>query len=126
MMSRLDEKGFERLVRDALEVLPESFAERLENVEVVVEDEPDARLLHAMGIGPGGTLLGLYQGVPLPRRGHHYGNVLPDRIVIYMGPILRMRQPPGGLPELVREVVLHELGHYFGLSDEELSRLEGR
>lgn len=110
----------------ALEQLPESFMERLENVDVVVEDEPDARLLDGMGVGPGGTLLGLYQGVSLPRRGYHYGNVLPDRIVIYMGPILRMRVPDGGLPELVREVVFHELGHYFGLSDEELRRLEGR
>lgn len=122
----MEKETFEQLVARALEELPESFSKRLENVDVVVEEEPDAGLLEGMKVPGGSTLLGLYQGVPITRRGYHYGNVLPDRIVIYMGPILRKRRPDTGLQDLVRDVVFHELGHYFGLSDREMRELEGR
>lgn len=115
-------KSFERLVQQALEDLPDEFAERLENVAVVVEEEPDPEELEEMGLDPqqdADELFGLYQGVPLIERESSY-SALPDRIVIYRGPILRACDSP---QEVVREVkltVIHELGHHFGLSDEEM------
>lgn len=120
-MIELGLKSFERLVQQALEDLPDEFAARLENVAVVVEDEPDAEDLEEMGLDPDDAeeLFGLYQGVPLIERESSY-SALPDRIVIYRGPILRACDSP---QEVVREVkltVIHELGHHFGLSDEEM------
>lgn len=120
----MEKEEFESLVEDALASVPEWFLEKLENIEVIIEDEPSGGLMRRMGVGKGGTLLGLYEGVPLDRRGLSYGNVLPDRIVLFMGPILGMGGTPDEIAERVREVVVHEIGHYFGLSDDELSRLE--
>jgi len=122
----MDRELFEKLVEEGLLGIPEGLRERLENVEVVIEDEPSPALLDKMGVRRGGTLLGLYQGVPITSRGFYYGNVLPDRIVLYMGPISRNCKSAEDIPGLVREVVVHEVGHYFGLSDTELRRLEGR
>jgi len=120
----MEKSEFETLVAEALRRLPERFAERLENIDIVVEDEPSRSLLRDMHVGGDTTLLGLYQGVPLSRRGFYYGNVLPDRIVLYMGPILREGGDAEDIAERVRSVVIHEIGHYFGLSDEELKELE--
>lgn len=115
---------FEELVGEALSRMPRQFAEKLENIDIVVEDEPSHNLLKEVRVGRGGTLLGLYQGVPLSRRGFYYGNVLPDRIVLYMGPILREGGNAEDIADRVRSVVIHEIGHYFGLSDKELAKLE--
>jgi len=122
----MERSEFEDIVVRAVDTVPEWFREKLQNIDIVVEDEPPARLLKDMGIGRGGTILGLYQGVPLSRRGFWYGNVLPDRIVLYMGPILRDSGSPEDTARKVREVVIHEIGHYFGFSDSELRKLEGR
>ena len=116
---------FEMLVERALMSVPDWFRERLENIEIMVENEPPGKLMREMELGRRETLLGLYQGVPLSQRGFYYGNVLPDRIVLYMGPILRLGGSEEELEARVREVVIHEIGHYFGLSDEELRALEG-
>jgi predicted Zn-dependent protease with MMP-like domain len=121
----LDKRTFEKYVARALEDLPEELRSRIENVEVLVEEEPDPGLLDEMGVPSGATLLGLYQGVPLPARGQEYGNVLPDRVLIFMGPILRNSVPTGGIEELVRDVVFHEIGHYFGFSENALRKLQG-
>jgi predicted Zn-dependent protease with MMP-like domain len=115
----LGRAAFERLVEEALDGLPEEFAEMLENVAVVVEEEPDPAVLADFGMGEDEELLGLYLGVPLPERGSQYQS-LPDRVAIYRGPVLRLC---GSRREVVREVrdtVVHELGHYFGLDDEEM------
>ena len=120
----MEREEFESLVNIALETVPEWFREKLENVEIVIEDEPTGRVLRELQVGRGSALLGLYQGVPLDRRGFYYGNVLPDRIALYMGPILRLGGSDEEVAARVREVVIHEIGHYFGLSDEELRRLE--
>jgi len=122
----MDRDAFEELVSDALEDVPEWFREKLENIDIVIEEEPSRGTLRSMGIGRDSTLLGLYHGIPLSERGFYYGNVLPDRIILYMGPILRQGGDGDALAARVREVVIHEIGHYFGLSDEELRRLEGR
>jgi predicted Zn-dependent protease with MMP-like domain len=120
----MDNQEFERLVTEALASVPEWFLEKLENIEVIIEEAPSRDTLSRMGVGRGGLLLGLYEGVPLDRRGFYYGNVLPDRIVLYRRPILGIGGGPDEIAARVREVVIHEIGHYFGLSDEELRRLE--
>ena len=133
----MDPQRFEELVDEAVAALPPEFARRLDNVDVVVEEAPARRLLRRMGLGPGRTLLGLYEGVPQTRRTHAYGAVLPDRIVIYRRPVLaEARQhaaesagaSSAGLDEAVRDVVratvLHEIGHHFGLSEADLEKYE--
>jgi predicted Zn-dependent protease with MMP-like domain len=111
---------FEDLVGEALDSLPEEFAARMENVEVVVEDEPPRDMLAQMPRGT--TLLGLYHGIPLTQRGQ-YGNVLPDRISIYRGPITRYARTPDAIRDQVRKTVIHEIAHHFGISDDRLHEL---
>ena len=115
---------FEEIVSKSLESLPEWLAQKLENIAVVVEDEPPQSVLNEMRVPRGATLFGLYRGIPLDKRGFYYGNVLPDRVSIYMGPILRVCRDESDVERTVRETVIHEIGHYFGLSDEELRKLE--
>jgi|SRR5215831_10173245 len=106
---------FEEYAQDALESLPSQLRALMSNVEIVIEDEPPA----------GQPLLGLYQGVPLTRRGSHYGGVLPDKITIFRGPLVRLYgQRPETLRWHVRRVVLHEVAHHFGISDERLVELD--
>jgi predicted Zn-dependent protease with MMP-like domain len=113
----LDE--FQQLVVKALDGLPEDFAAMLDNVAVVVEEEPDPDDLEALEMEPDEELYGLYQGVPLPERGAGY-TALPDRIAIYRGPILRGCRDRREVIREVRDTVIHELGHYFGLDDDEM------
>ena len=114
---------FEKLVAEALDELPRRFRRRLRNIAVVVESEPPQELLEAMGLWPHGTLLGLYQGVPLTERGFSYGNVLPDRITIFQKPIEAMCHTREEIKEVVKDTVKHEIGHYFGLDDDQLEEL---
>jgi predicted Zn-dependent protease with MMP-like domain len=115
---------FDRLVTEALDELPRRFRRQLRNIAVVVETEPSQALLEEMGLWPHRTLLGLYQGVPLPRRGClSYGNVLPDRITIFQKPIEAMCRTPDEIKAAVKDTVKHEIGHYFGLDDERLEEL---
>jgi predicted Zn-dependent protease with MMP-like domain len=102
-------------VQDALDSLPSNLRERMSNVEIVVDDDPP----------PGERLLGLYQGVPLTRRGSQYGGVLPDKITIYRGPLVRLyAHDPDRLRWEVSRVVLHEIAHHFGISDERLIEID--
>jgi predicted Zn-dependent protease with MMP-like domain len=117
-------RQFEAVVDRALRKLPRVFREKLANIAVVVEDWPDDETLADMGIEPPDTLYGLYRGVDLPRRDSAYGNVLPDTITIYQGPIEEDCQDPDEMTDLVRETVVHEIGHYFGLDDETMHRIE--
>jgi predicted Zn-dependent protease with MMP-like domain len=107
--------SFEELVQEAVESLPPDLRGALSNVEIVVEDEPPN----------GQPLLGLYHGIPLTRRSSAYAGALPDKISIYRGPIERMS---GGDPERLRReishVVLHEIAHHFGISDERLIEID--
>ena len=119
----MDRSSFEKLVEQALRRLPRRFKKKLENISVEVEDRPSAELLRDMGI-TSGTLFGLYQGVPLTERGWNYGNMLPDRIVIYQRPIEAAASSPAELEEIVMETVMHEIGHYFGFGDDELYDIE--
>lgn len=114
--------AFERLVAEALDELPEEWAEALDNVVVMVEDEPSPEDLESVGMDPRDPepdLLGLYHGVPPGQRGDELWS-LPDRVVIYRGPTLRYARDRHEVVQTVRETVLHELGHHFGLEEEDL------
>ena len=106
---------FEHLIQEALDSLPDDLRSEMSNVEIVVADEPP----------PGQPLLGLYQGIPLTQRGINYSGALPDKITIYQGPLERIY---GHDPELfarqVKRVVLHEIAHHFGISDERLVEID--
>ncbi len=114
---------FEKLVAEALDELPRRFRRCLRNIAVVVESEPSQELLEEMGLWPHRTLLGLYHGVPLTKRGFSYGNVLPDRITIFQKPLEAMCRTTDEIKEAVKETVEHEIGHYFGLDDNRLEEL---
>jgi len=114
---------FERLVAEALDALPRRFRKYMRNIAVVVEATPSRELLEEMELWPDHTLLGLYQGVPLTERGHGYGNVLPDQITIFQQPIEDLYDTPEEIKAAVRETVIHEVGHYFGLDDERIDEL---
>ena len=106
---------FHEYAAEAVESLPPELRAEMSNVDIVVEAEPP----------PGERLLGLYQGVPLTRRGSGYAGVLPDKITIYRGPLVRLYgNDPERLRAEVKRVVLHEIAHHFGISDERLVELD--
>jgi predicted Zn-dependent protease with MMP-like domain len=121
-MPRLSRAEFEKLVAQAVDSLPPNFLAKLENVEVVVEREPTEEDLEQAGVEPGGTLLGLYQGVPQTERGTWYGNMLPDRIIIYQRPLEAVARDRREIRKEIRITLMHELGHHFGLGEDELSK----
>lgn len=114
---------FQRLVEQALEGIAEPFRSKLENVAVVVEEEPSQLLLESLGMPRGETLLGFYDGIPLTERGDWYNLAIPDRILIFRRPILSICSSPEEVREEVRRTVLHEVAHYYGISDEELDSM---
>jgi predicted Zn-dependent protease with MMP-like domain len=115
---------FEGLVEDALKMIPQRFRDEMRNVAVVVEDEPSDELLDEMEIPEEDTLFGLYQGIPLPERGWAHGNALPDRISVYQFPIEDACETDDEIRTCVAETVIHEFGHYFGMSEEEIEEIE--
>ncbi|PYM22093.1 MAG: hypothetical protein DMD78_15465 [Candidatus Rokuibacteriota bacterium] len=117
-------RQFEALVEKSLRKLPRPFKEKIANIAVVVEDWADDATLEEMDIEPPDTLYGLYRGVDITQRDSTYGNVLPDVITIYQGPIEEDAADEAEMAEIVRETVMHELGHYFGLDDDTMHRIE--
>jgi len=115
---------FTQLVEEALLEIPRRYRREMKNVAVIVEDEPSPAILEEMDIEPGDTLFGLYQGTPLPERGWAYGNTLPDRISIFQGPIEEACADDEEIRDCVAETVIHEFGHYFGMSEEEIEEVE--
>ena len=116
--------AFEQHVADALATIPKRFRDAMRNLAIVVEDEPSRALLHEMGIHPPDTLFGLYQGIPLTERRWDYGNALPDRILLFQGPHEREARDDDDLIGSIGETLIHEIGHYFGLSEEEIEAIE--
>jgi len=117
---------FEQLVADALADLPARFRKAMSNIAIIVEDEPARELLREMEVEPPDTLFGLYQGTPLTERGWGYGNALPDRILLFQGPHEREAEDEDDLVASIAETLIHEIGHYFGLSEEEIEEIEER
>ena len=122
----MDRKQFEQLVAEALASIPRRFRKAMQNIAIVVEDEPSAPLLDEMEIEPPDTLLGLYQGTPLTERTWAYGTTLPDRVLIFQGPHERDAEDEDDLVVAIGETLIHEIGHYFGLSEEEIEEIEER
>lgn len=116
----MDRSRFEQLVEEALDDLPPQFAERLENVTVMVEDLASPEQIHRSGHGDAHHLLGLYEGIPLTKRPDAYSGALPDRITIFQIPIEEFCRSDDEIKKQVRSTVMHELGHYFGMSEEQL------
>ena len=98
----------------------------MRNIAIVVEEEPSQDLLDEMEIEPPDTLLGLYQGTPLTERAWAHGNALPDRVLIFQGPHERAAEDDDDLVVAIGETLIHEIGHYFGLSEEEIEEIEER
>jgi predicted Zn-dependent protease with MMP-like domain len=115
-------KLFAQFVRDAVDSLPDEMKSQLENVAILVEDEPPEDWEEEDG--EGGDLLGLYHGISKKDRGFWYGNALPDSITIYRTPLERMSSSLEDLRNNVLQTVIHEVGHYFGLDERELRSLE--
>jgi predicted Zn-dependent protease with MMP-like domain len=119
--------AFRRLVAEAIDSIPPRFAQHVRNVAIVIEDEPGDELLAEMAMEPPDTLLGLYQGTPLPERHWDHGNALPDRILLFQRPIEdEAEDEDGDIVGVIGETLIHELGHYFGLSEDEIMAIEER
>lgn len=119
----MDPEAFDELVVEAIESLPSALRDVLDNVEVLTDDWPTMDQLESVGLGPGHTLLGLYEGIPQTERTSDYGMVLPDRITIFREPVLAYCRTPDQVRQEVRRTVIHELAHHFGISDDRLHDL---
>ena len=117
---------FERLVVEAIALVPRRFRREMQNLALVVEDEPNAELLEEMEVEPPDSLYGLYQGTPLPERTWAFGNSLPDRITLFQRPIEEDCDDEDEVRAVIGETLIHEVGHYFGLSEEEIEEIEER
>jgi predicted Zn-dependent protease with MMP-like domain len=122
----MEREKFEKLVEEALADLPEKFKERLQNITVIVEEKPSREVYERLGGSPFSLILGLYHGVPFKHRGPFYGNVPPDVITIYQNPIEKICSTEEEIKKKVKEVVVHEIAHYFGFDDEELKKIENQ
>ncbi len=109
--------AFEDLVAQAIDSLPDEVLGWLDNVAIVVGQWPTPAQLTESGLGPGDLLFGLYVGVPKTSRGFTYGETVPDKIIIFQGPIEQICRTPAQIREQVRRTVLHEIGHHFGLDE---------
>ncbi|MEO0102134.1 MAG: metallopeptidase family protein [candidate division WOR-3 bacterium] len=118
----MSREQFEELVLEALKSLPPFFQKKMENVEIVIEEFAPPYIQKRLGIHPY-ALFGLYQGVPLKKRGSFYGNVLPDKITIFQRPIELAAGNEEAIKELVKKVVMHEIAHHFGFDEKELRDL---
>ncbi|HNS04988.1 MAG TPA: metallopeptidase family protein [Candidatus Saccharicenans sp.] len=113
---KLSQDRFQQLVQEAMKVIPRKYLKQIKNVAILVEDYPP----------PGQNLLGLYHGIPLNQRGSYYGNVPPDVIVLYKVPIESLGASEEAVRDRIEEVLLHEIGHYFGLEEGTLREIEAR
>ncbi len=123
-MFEVDRETFEQFVIEALDGLPPHFRDRIANVEFSVEDVARPEDRARTGVPPNAELLGVYRGVPLPKRHAGYNMALPDRIAIFQAPIQRLARDEADLRERVRHVVRHEIAHYFGISDDRLREID--
>lgn len=119
----MDRQSFQKLVEEALKNLPTEFAEKLDNVALVVEDEPTKEQLLKLNLPPNSSLFGLYQGVPQIKRGSGYTMVSPDKISIFQKPIENFYHSEEDIKSCIRQTVLHEIGHHFGMSEKDLETI---
>ena len=122
-MTRAD---FERHVQEALAIIPLEFRQAMKNLAIIVEEEPSRELRAELELEGGDTLFGLYQGTPLTERTSYYGNSLPDRILLFQGPHEREAADDDDLVGSIGETLIHEIGHYFGMDEEQIEEIEER
>ena len=123
-MRRMELERFEELVRMGLDLIPDEIAKQMSNVDIEVQDMPSEQQLASAGVPRGHTLLGLYVGIPLTRRTSGYNMAMPDRIIIFQRPLEARSRDDKDLVERVRDTVIHEVAHHFGISDERLDEIE--
>ncbi len=114
---------FEKLVEEGIKTIPKRFLKKLNNVDIVIEDEPTLYQLNKLRARKGSFILGLYEGVPQTNR-WHYGQVLPDKITIFKKPIERIASSDEEIKEIVKNTVWHEIAHHFGLNEKEIREAE--
>ena len=120
----MNRERFVELVARAIDSLPDEFHTRLENIDVVVEEWPSQGQIVRSGLRGGGTLLGLYEGIPLTKRGAHYGLVPPDKITVFQKTIEARHRYDTEITAEIQRVVRHEIAHHFGIGDARLEQLE--
>ena len=120
----MTDSEFEELVNAGIEAIDRKFLDLLDNVAVTIEEEPNPKQVVQYQLIHGRTLLGLYEGVPQNRRGANYTSVLPDKITIFRGPILRIAQEPERIKQMVKDTVWHEIAHHFGMNEAEVRNAE--
>jgi predicted Zn-dependent protease with MMP-like domain len=120
----MSQDEFDKLVKEAYGRIPNRFRKRLQNLAMLVEAEPSPAQLAEAGVGPGGTLLGLYQGRPLTKRSVFESFAMPDRITIFQGPHERLAPDEGQLQRMVEDTVWHEVAHYFGMDERQVRAAE--
>lgn len=125
IMFHVDKAQFEELVNQALDSLPKKYIERLNNVAIVIEESPTTAQRQQLHLHNNQTLFGLYQGIPLTKRGANYNLVLPDIITIFQLPIEANVNNISELKESVRHTLWHEIAHYFGLDHQRIYKLDG-
>ena len=120
----MEKETFEKLVQEGIELIPKKFMAKLENVAIVVEDEPTSEQTEKLKLGRGYLLFGLYEGVPQTKRGPHYGMTLPDKITIFQKQIEQAAGSDETVREIVKNTVWHEIAHHFGTSEQRLKEIE--
>lgn len=121
---KLERAKFEKMVNAGIKAIPKRFLQKLDNVAVVIEDEPTLEQKKKLHLGRGWALFGLYEGVPQIRRGANYGSVLPDKITIFRNPIIQAARDVQHIQEIVKNTVWHEIAHHFGMNENEVRRAE--
>lgn len=124
-MYSVSDEEFEKMVSAGIDAVPTKYIDRLNNVAFVVQDEPDEHQLAKAKLGEHRMLLGLYEGIPLTKRGSNYNLVLPDKISIFKKPLELVSNSPGDLKERVRHTVWHEVAHFYGLDHQQIHKLDG-
>lgn len=117
---------FEELVREGIKAIPQNFLDKLENVDIVIEEAPTPEQLHKLSIRKNYTLFGLYEGIPKTKRSSGYGQVLPDKITIFKNPIEQASQSKEQIKQIVKDTVWHEFAHHFGMDEDRVRKAEQR
>ena len=120
----LSDEEFDRLISRAMDELPQEYIKGLHNVAILYADDPDQYQIQKSGLREGNILLGLYEGIPLTKRGGNYTFVLPDKITLFKNSILMIVRNPAELFEQIKRTLWHEIAHYYGLDHERIHALE--
>ena len=121
----MDREKFEELVKEGIDVIPERFLEKMDNVDIVIEDRPSEEQIKKLKLGKYSRLFGLYEGIPQTKRGY-YSGVLPDKITIFKKPIEEVAFNDEQIKEIVKNTVWHEIAHHFGMDEERVRKAEKR